>query len=671
MPDSTIDEIKRRLDVVDVIGQTVQLKRAGKGFKGLCPFHGEKTPSFWVTPERGTWHCFGCGEGGDIFSFIQKRDNLSFVEALRFLGERAGVVVEERTRPDPSEKQERERHFAILDAMALYYRGALTGEAGAAARAYIESRGLTDQTIDRFGLGYADAPGRGLERHLTRNGYSIDECVAAGALGRSEDGARVFDRFRDRVIFPIRDVDGHVIGFGGRAMRSDQQPKYLNSPQTDIFDKGSQLYALDAARDTIRKQGAAIVVEGYMDALMAHQAGFSNVVATLGTAITERHVQALRRQSAREIILCLDNDAAGLRAALRGSGVAHDSTRDEAPRIDFSLLNGSERSRGRDGTPAIFVERRTILKAFSLTGGKDPDEVIKTDPEAWVRESTAAKPIVDFVFQNLPRVYDLSTTEGRREAARAAVGLIYDVSDPIDRDQYLMKLAGIIGTGVDLLREFARRTMHVVSRNEAAPQRPASPLGQPTAPTGPAAPTAPPTPPDLPTSLVDPGERLQDFVLALLLRIGMVEIWPEPNDFETGVHRAILQQLQDGPAWPDPETALARLEEAFGEAAAPTLDRVRSRDELNAGISLDDLRREYDVRRLELRKGRLFRQHDALKAALLEEESGQSVAERQASIEWLNQVARSIYETFAEQRQLGVVGTASWSIRRGQEVLGG
>ncbi|MGE3270611.1 MAG: DNA primase [Chloroflexota bacterium] len=668
MPDSTIDEIKRRLDVVDVIGQTVQLKRAGKGFKGLCPFHGEKSPSFWVTPERGTWHCFGCGEGGDIFSFVQKRDNLDFREALKFLGERAGVAVQEAARPDPNAKQERDRHHAILESMALYYRGALAGPAGAEARAYIDSRGLTAQTSERFALGYADAPGRGLERHLTRAGYGLDECVKAGALGRSEDGQRVFDRFRDRVIFPIRDVDGHVIGFGGRAMRADQQPKYLNSPQTDVFDKGSNLYALDQARDTIRKQGQAIVVEGYMDALMAHQAGFTNVIATLGTAITERHVQTLRRQSAREIVLCLDNDAAGLRAALRGSGVAHDSTRDEAPRIDFSLLNQSERMRGRDNTPAIFIERRTILKAFSLTDGKDPDEVIRHDPDQWVRASAGAKPIIDFVFENLPRVYDLSVTEGRREAARAAVGLIYDVSDPIDRDQYLQRLATVIGTGVDILREFARRSMHVVARNEAAPARPVSPLGQPPAP---ASPDAPPAPPDLRIPLVDPDEQLQDFVIALLLRVGTADVWPEANDFASALHRAILQHLQDGPAWPDVTTALDRLEGAFGETAADTLQRVRTRDELNEHVSPEEIRRELDVRRLELRKHRLFRQHQALVSALREEGEGLNAAERHEAHQRLAHVAARIGETIAEQQRLGVVGTASWNIRRGQEVLGG
>jgi DNA primase len=672
VPDSTIDEIKRRLDVVDVVGQTVQLKRSGKTFKGLCPFHGEKTPSFYVWPEQGTWRCFGCNEGGDIFSFVQKRDNLDFREALRFLGERAGVTVDEAARPDPAARQERDRLLAILDSAALFYRGALASEAGALARAYLVERGVEPATVDRFGLGYADAAGRGLERHLTRAGYGADECVRSGALGQSEDGTRTFDRFRDRLIFPIRDADGRVIGFGGRTLRSDQQPKYLNTAQTDLFDKGSNLYALDLARDAIRKEGRAIVVEGYMDAIIAHQAGFANVVATLGTAITERHVQTLRRQSAREIVLCLDSDAAGLRAALRGSGVAHDSTRDEAPRIDFSLLNRSERLRRRDGAPAIFVERRTVLKAFSLTGGKDPDEVIRQDPDQWIRESAAARPIVDFVFENLPRVYDLGTTEGRREAAQAAVALVYDVADPIDRDQYLQRLAAVIGTGVDVLRELLRRRMHVVQRADVASVTPestgASSAGDP--PTiGPAHQTSGPTGGSELT--VDADERLQDLVIALLLRSGRVESCPDPGDFSSAAHRAILEQLRSGPAWPDVATALDRLRQALGDTVADTLQRVQARDDENERVSPEEIDRELDVRRLELRKHRLFRQHQALVAALHEEGEGLNAAERQASHERLAHLTAGIGETIAEQQRLGVVGTASWSIRRGQEVLGG
>jgi len=679
MPDSTIDEIKRRLDVVDIVGQTVQLKRSGKSFKGLCPFHNEKSGSFYVSPERGTWRCFGCGEGGDIFSFVQKRDNLDFREALRVLADRAGVTLTETARPDPGARQERDRLLAILDSAALYYRACLMGDTGAEARAYFVGRGVEPGTLDRFGLGYSDANGRGLERHLTRAGYTTDECVKAGALGQSDDGARVYDRFRDRVIFPIRDVDGRVIGFGGRAMRPDQQPKYLNTAQSDLFDKGTNLYALDLAKDAVRKAGQAIVVEGYMDALMAHQAGFANVVATLGTAITERHVQVLRRQSAREIILCLDNDAAGLRAALRGSGVAHDSTKDEAPRIDFSLLNRSERLRQRE-QPAIYIERRTILKAFSLTGGKDPDEVIRHDPSQWERESGAAQPIIDFVFANLRSVYNMTLTQERREAAMSAVRLVYDVADPIDRDQYLQRLAGIIGTDVDVLRELLRRQMHIVQRADAAPPTQRAPYGGPDDPPVPdrgthagaertsVSPSAPALRADVHTGA---DERLQDLVIALLLRVGNVEAWPDELDFESTPHREILRALRSGPAWPDAATALDRLLQAFGDAFPETLQRVQVRDDENERVSSEDLLREYDVRRLELRKHRLFRQHQALVAALREEGEGLDVAERQESHARLARLAVGIGETIAEQQRLGVIGTASWSIRRGQEVLGG
>ena len=672
MPDSTIEEIKRRLDVVDVIGQTVQLKRSGKAFKGLCPFHNEKSGSFYVWPDTGTWKCFGCNEGGDLFAFVQKRDNLDFRDALRFLGERAGVTIEERERPDPNARQERDRLHALLESTALYYRAALMGEAGANARAYMAERGIEPATAERFGLGYSDSSGRGLERHLTRAGYGVEECVKAGALGQSEDGGRTYDRFRDRLIFPIRDVDGKVIGFGGRALRPDQQPKYLNSPQNEIFDKGANLYALDQARETIRKLGEVIVVEGYMDALIPHQAGFTNVVATLGTALTERHVQVLRRQSAREIVLCLDSDAAGLRAALRGSGVAHEGTKDEAPRIDFGLLNRSERFRGRDAAAAaIFAPRRTVLKAFSLSGGKDPDEVIRQDPDQWTRESEAAQPIVEFVFANIPRVYDLSQTEGRREAAQAAVGLVYDVADPIDRDQYLQRLAAIIGTGVDVLRELLRRRMHVVRPPATQPAIPPRDPGSGGNGAGVAAPAYGDQAALRSDLRVDAEEQLQDLVIALLLRAGVVETWPDPNDFASAAHRAILQQLQAGPPWPDVATAIHRAQQSLGPSVEPILERMQARDQENERVSPEEIAREYDVRRLELRKHRLMGHTQALRSALEEEGEGLDLAARRALYEQINHLNESVNEITREQQRLGVVGTASWSIRRGQEVLGG
>ena len=671
MPDSTIDEIKRRLDIVDFIGESVQLKRAGKSFKGLCPFHAEKTPSFHVSPERQSWYCFGESEGGDVFSFVQKREGVGFAEALRMLAERAGIELEERQRPDPTVRERTDRLTEILESTALFYRGLLQSEAGAHARAYLAERGVTRESIERFGLGYAEPTGRALERHLVKAGYGVDEAVEAGALGQTD--GRTYDRFRDRVVFPIRDAEGRAIGFGGRALKPDQQPKYLNSPQSEVFDKGANLYALDHARAAIREAGQAIVVEGYMDALIPHQAGFRNVVATLGTALTERHVQVLRNLG-REIVLCLDSDLAGLRAAQRGSSVAHDGTADEAVRIDLGALNRWERPRRRDqAQAAIFLERRTLLKVMTLEGGKDPDEVIRQDPSAWARAVEAAQPVIDFVLTNLGTIFDLSGTDGRREAARATVGLIYDVADPIDRDRHLQRLAAVIGTQVDVLHEFARRSIRLVPpRSESDTVMPAPPASGQAGLPGPR-----PTQGDAPAgaTVLTRGrsyeDRLEDLVLALRLRSPEDAPWPEPTDFDDAAHRAVLERLRAIFPWPDAETALARLRHEAGDGLGEVVERVAAVDQENERLAPQDLLRELRVRALELRKLRLFRQHQALDSVLREEVGDMSTAERREYHERLARVAADLGGIFAEQRELGVVGSASWSIRRGREVLGG
>jgi DNA primase len=449
-------------------------------------------------------------------------------------------------------------------------------------------------------------------------------------------------------------------------MRADQQPKYLNSPQSEMFDKGANLYALDQARQAIRQAGQAIVVEGYMDALIPHQAGFRNVVATLGTALTERHVQVLRRDSAREVILCLDADLAGIRAAVRGSGVAHDGTADEALRIDFSQLNRWERPRGRAGaSAAMFLERRTVLKVMTLEGGKDPDEVVRQDPAEWTRAVAAAQPVIDFVLKNAGTIFDLQTTDGRREAARAAVALIYDVADPIDRDRQLQRLAGVIGTGVDVLQEFARRSIRLVPPGPDAGQP--SPVAAPTSSAAPVAGASP----ALITVARSYEDRLEDLVIALLLRAPEDAPWPEPADFEDGAHRELLERLRAVFPWPDPATALDRLGQDVGDGLAELVERIRAVDEQNERLGPGDLSRELRVRSLELRKLRLFRQHQALDSALREEVNGMSAAERREHHERLARVAADLGGVFAEQRELGVVGSASWSIRRGREVLGG
>ncbi len=291
-------EVKNKLSVVDVVGESVPLKKAGTTYKGLCPFHGEKTPSFTVTPARDSWKCFGCGEGGDIFSFVMKRDGLTFPEALKVLAAKAGVELDERTsREDAHKKRLRD----VLESAIAFYHAVLTGsKTGEAALDYLRGRGFTDETIAKYQLGYAPGGWDTLTRQLAaKRNVRPDELVEVGlAQPRQSSRGGVYDRFRERVIFPIRDMNGAAVGLGGRVLAAaaedggDHGPKYLNSPATPLFDKSRTLYLIDKAKGPIRKASQAVIVEGYTDALMAHQAGFDNVVASLGTALTPGQVAA-------------------------------------------------------------------------------------------------------------------------------------------------------------------------------------------------------------------------------------------------------------------------------------------------------------------------------------------------------------------------------------------
>ncbi|MGC8826016.1 MAG: DNA primase, partial [Anaerolineae bacterium] len=280
---TVVDQIKDRLDIVDVVSAYVPLKKSGRTYKGLCPFHAEKTPSFVVFPETGTWHCFGaCGTGGDIFTFIMRIEKVDFGEALRILAEKAGVLLEER-RPQEKARQDLLERLrgANAAAAAFFHQLLLHSPQAGFARRYLAGRYLTQETIESFELGYAPNDWEALSRHLTAQGYTTAELLEAGLIIAREEGGH-HDRFRNRLMIPIRDLRGRVIGFGARAL-DDTPPKYLNSPQTPIFDKGAVLFGLDRAAKTIRARSEAIIVEGYMDVMMAHQHGVTNVVAAMGT----------------------------------------------------------------------------------------------------------------------------------------------------------------------------------------------------------------------------------------------------------------------------------------------------------------------------------------------------------------------------------------------------
>ncbi len=461
---SSIEEIKARLDIVDLVSESVQLRRAGKNYTGFCPFHSNtRTPSFVVFPETGTWRCFGqCNEGGDVFKFVMKKEGWDFPEALRRLAERAGVQLRA---PSPLEQIAKEQHTrlrAALEETVTFFRHQMmsTGP-GQIVLDYLHGRGLSDATIEAFGLGYAPDSYDALSTHLQSIGYSPDELTDAGLMSENEGGKR-YDRFRHRLIFPIRDSSGRMAGFGARALRDQDNPKYLNSPQTALFDKSGLLYGLDRARKGIRAEDQAVIVEGYMDVIALHQVGFANAVSPMGTALGEQQLRQLKRFSTR-IVLALDADAAGDKATLRGLEVARQSL-DRAAEPTFDA-RGLLHQEGR---------LQADIRVISLPTGRDPDEIVASDPEEWPRLLQAARPIVEHVMHSLASGRDLEDPKVKREIAQQVLPLIGDIASPIERDSYTQKLARLLQVDErSLLAERpARRRTQVRHRNEAAPALP-------------------------------------------------------------------------------------------------------------------------------------------------------------------------------------------------------
>ncbi len=427
-------EVKSKLSVVDVVGESVTLKKAGTTFKGLCPFHGEKTPSFVVTPARESWHCFGCGLGGDIFSFVMQRDGSTFPEALRTLATRAGVEIDERTK---REDARRARLRQVLDTAIAFYHAVLTGsKAGEPALAYLQGRGFTDATIEMHQLGWAPGGWDQMARQLqAKRDVRPDELVEVGLASPSQRGRGVIDKFRARVIFPIRDASGHAVGLGGRLLEGEG-PKYLNSPATPLFDKSRTLYLIDKAKGPIRRTGQAVIVEGYTDALMAHQAGFENVVASLGTALTPNQIGLLTRYANR-IALAYDVDAAGEKAGTLG----------------VTALAGLIGQLQGDDSGVKLEDVRVVR----LPNGKDPDEVVREDPAAWEAGVAKAKPLVEYLIDLHAKRFDLKTSTGRLGFIDAVTPALVDIADPLRRDEALQQVRHASGVEERVLRQVLDR----------------------------------------------------------------------------------------------------------------------------------------------------------------------------------------------------------------------
>jgi DNA primase len=436
-------EVKSKLNIVDVVGETVQLKKAGTTFKGLCPFHGEKTPSFTVTPSRDSWKCFGCGLGGDVFSFVMQRDGLSFPDALKVLAAKAGVEIDERTK---REDMHRARLREVMETAIAFYHQVLTATShGKPALDYLHGRGFTDETIAAAQLGWAPDAWDVMSRALVeKRGIRADELVEAGLASPARSpqrGVGVIDKFRGRVLWPIRDQNGAATGMGGRILGTegeggrDTGPKYLNTPGTPLFDKSRSLYLIDKAKAAMRKSGQAVIVEGYTDALMAHQAGFDNVVASLGTALTPGQVALLTRY-AKRIALAYDVDAAGQKAGTFGV---------QALQSLIGQLAATE--------SGIELDEVRVVR---LPDGKDPDEVIREAPDRWREEVRTAQPIVEYLVDSYAKTYDLKTPGGKARFVDALMPTIRAVPNPVMRDAYLQLVHRVSGVEERVLLEVLR-----------------------------------------------------------------------------------------------------------------------------------------------------------------------------------------------------------------------
>ena len=429
---NTIEEIKNRIDVVDLIGETVKLRRSGKNYSGFCPFHANtRTPAFAVFPDSGTWRCFGeCNEGGDIFKFVMKRDGLDFGEALRLLAARAGVKLEPLTPQKAAHDEQQEKLRGILEEAVTFYRFHLTqtSDGKAAADYLLQKRGLKQATLENWSIGYAPRGWDSALKHFTAKGYSQADLLSAGLLSEKEDGG-VFDRFRHRIMFPIRDASGGMAGFGARVMDTDEVPKFLNSPQNPLFDKSSLLFGLDKARKPIRASNQAVIVEGYLDVIGLHQEGFQNVVSPMGTALTETQVRDIKRFT-RKIVLALDPDAAGVKATLRGLEVARGAL-DRSDDVSFDA-RGLLRHEAR---------LQADLRVAALPDGQDPDELVLADRERWQNVIDKAKPIIFHVLDMLTAGRNMDDPKTKSEVAAQVMPLIADVPNAVERDAYRQHLA--------------------------------------------------------------------------------------------------------------------------------------------------------------------------------------------------------------------------------------
>ncbi|MCH7546984.1 MAG: DNA primase, partial [Planctomycetes bacterium] len=468
--------------IVDVISGYVSLQKAGRNFKAVCPFHTEKTPSFIVNPERQSWHCFGaCSTGGDAFTFVMRKEGLGFGETLRLLAEKTGVTLKERRDEDRTDVL-----FKVNQEAARFYQDVLASEEGRTGREYLAGRGVDAPTSEAFQIGLSPQGRDRLKSHLSSLGFNLDHAVAAGLLHLGEDGS-LRDFFWGRLMFPIHDRRGRIAGFGARTL-DGSNPKYINTPGTRVFNKRETLYGLHKAATPIREADTAVIVEGYMDAMAAHQYGYKNVVASMGTALTERQVAQLR-SIATNYVLALDPDTAGQEATLR-------SLESSWRVFERQRVGGRQRSVG-----PLYQGAQLKLKITALPPGRDPDQVIREDPKEWERLVEEAVPFMEFLIPALASKYDLSDPQGKAQAAQALGPLVVSTGDAVEQEHYFRLLARVLDVSVEALeasigkpRPGRPATLQAPRRPDPAPQTSVSPL------------------------LDDRRDLLEEYLLALLLQ---------------------------------------------------------------------------------------------------------------------------------------------------------
>jgi DNA primase len=512
-PVSFVQDLKSQADIVQVVQERVPLRRSGVAWKGLCPFHGEKTPSFQVNGDKGVFHCFGCGVGGDVIKFVELYDKITFPEAVRQLAARVGMTVPEAegSKEDGDTQRDRDALLKVHEVAAAWFREQLATPAGAPARRQLQARGLTTETVERIGAGYAPASRDALKARLTRDGFSLPLLLQSGLLVQRDQGT-VLDRFRNRLMIPIHRDNGAIVAFGGRAMDAGQQPKYLNSPETPIYVKGRTLYGLHLSKSSIARAKHAVMVEGYFDVAQAFQAGITNVVASSGTALTTAQAKLLKR-FASKVVLSFDPDAAGQGAAARSS--------------------------------ELLVAEGFQVNVAVLPAGDDPDNYIqKAGGAAYQEKLRNSRPYLEYLLDRASAGHDFSKDESRREFLAAMLTVAARIPDAAARDQFADRLAHKARITEEVVRAEIRKA--AVLKQTVIEERTLAPLGQ-----------------------VKPAERGLIWALMRDTASGVAALNQlEEADFEGLATRGILQQARSLQGWPEsalPQTLAERLSK--GEAA--------------------------------------------------------------------------------------------------------